>query len=494
MRLLTLFSISALSIVSCGLVSCGYDSPEQGSAVTASSATLRAATASVLTPEVVELAPSTKAARISKVALKVAQNTSGINLCEGLPIDTKRVAVKPVAKPPYLKAYKDPAFGTHVTRITDSKFGEVRKPAYSTMQVWNADESLMILFQRTASGGKHVLLDGQTYEPIRELKMIPSDLEEVHWSHSDPNEFFFVSKASGDYGLFKRYDIKKNKSSVIKDFSKQCGSRGLPTGGGDIQMQSLDDDLFGFRCAVADKKGVMLSYRISTDETVVQAIGKDTEWDPWTAPSPAPSGKRFWYQGTVLGLDLETVEARLDMVKYHEHANVGRTHDGQDAIYTTVFNASPNGCNEDIWQGIGHLVEHNLETGECRPIINEAKGYPYTTSGTHVSAQAYQLPGWVAMSSIGYDQFKWFSNDRKAPALFSEIYLANTDPENEVVCRLAQHRSFGKHAKQGGYPPYFGEPHATMSPSGTRIIFGSDWYDSGSVDSYVIELPSFVRK
>jgi len=68
---------------------------------------------------------------------------------------------------------------------------------------------------------------------------------------------------------------------------------------------------------------------------------------------------------------------------------------------------------------------------------------------------------------------------------------ASTDPDNEVVCRLAQHRSFAKHAKKGGYPGYFGEPHATISPSGTRILFGSDWYDSGAVDAYVIELPSF---
>jgi len=43
------------------------------------------------------------------------------------------------------------------------------------------------------------------------------------------------------------------------------------------------------------------------------------------------------------------------------------------------------------------------------------------------------------------------------------------------------------------YQPYFGEPHVTISPTGTRLLFGSDWYDSGAVDSYVIELPSHER-
>ena len=338
MRLLTLIAVSV------SLVSCGYDSLEEPTAAAPTAATPKVAALSVPTPEVVKLAPLSKAGVISKVAIKA----NDINLCEGMPSHTDRVRVKPVAKPPYLKAYKDPAFGAHVTRITDSKFGEVRKPVYSTMQAWNADESLMILYQQTAAGGKHVLLDGQTYAPIRDLSIIPADLEEVHWSHTDPNEFFFVSKFSADYGLFKRYDINKNKSSLIKDFSKHCGPRGLPSGGGDIHMQSVDDDLFGFRCRKADGNYIMMSYRMSTDETIVKPIGEGTKWAPWTAPTPTPSGKRFWFQGAALGLDLETVEGRMDMAKSHEHSNVGRTHDGQDAIYTTVFNASPNNCNDDI--------------------------------------------------------------------------------------------------------------------------------------------------
>ena len=96
------------------------------------------------------------------------------------------------------------------------------------------------------------------------------------------------------------------------------------------------------------------------------------------------------------------------------------------------------------------------------------------------------------MSSIGSaDQFEYFTNKRLAPALLSEIYLADTDPKHRVTCRLAHHRSYGKAAKNGGYPAYFGEPHATISPSGTRILYGSDWYDSGTVDSYVLELPGY---
>lgn len=422
--------------------------------------------------------------------LGAAQASASENLCEGLFTGTERVNVAAVAKPPFMRYYKDPAFGSKVIRITQSREGEVFKPAYSSMQAWNADESLLLLYR----GGKdaaHVLYDGKTYEPFRELEIIPSDLEEVYWSHTDPDTFYYVSKYSRDYGFFKKYSVKANKSSKIRDFRDICGPRGLPTGGNDVQMQSLDDDLFGFRCRPSDDEYIMFTYRMSTDEVSHAPLSEDAGWEPWTAPIPGPSGDRFWLQGKVIEPDLKTVVVEHDMAKHHEHANIGQTHDGQDAVFQTVFDPSPNGCNDDLWQGVGHLVVHNMETGECRPVINEAKGYPYTTSGTHVSAQAYKNPGWIAMSSVGYGSFDFFTNKRKATTLFSEIYLANTDPDNEVVCRLAHHRSFGKSAKRGGYNAYFGEPHATISPTGTRIVFGSDWYDSGSVDTYVIELPAY---
>jgi len=428
---------------------------------------------------------------------KVALNSADLgpaNMCEGFITDSERVLIPAVGKPPYRKYFKDPAFGARVIRITNSEFGEVNKPPYSTTQAWNADESLMILYRGGKGNGYHVLHDGHTYEPLKKFDFVPSDLEEVFWSHSDPDAFFYVSKYSRDFGDFKKYSIRAGKAKTIANFKKICGVKGLPIGGGDVHMQAMNDDDFGFRCRKDDGKYVAFNYKISTGETNVIDIGKGTKYKDWTAPMPGPSGDRWILQGDVLSKDLKTVEHKLDMAKAWEHSNIGLTHDGQDALYQVVFDPSPKGCDGDLWQGVGHLVEHNMETGACRPIINEVQGYPYTTSSTHASARAYLRPGWVAMSSIGYeDQFRFFSNKRKAPALLSEIYLADTDPDHRVTCRLAHHRSFGKMAKKGDYPPYFGEPHATSSPTGTRIVFGSDWYDSGSVDSYVIELPGYKR-
>jgi hypothetical protein len=414
------------------------------------------------------------------------------NLCEGLFTSKERVAVPPVAKPPFMKYYKEPAFGTQVIRITNASKGQVFKPAYSTMQAWNADESLLLLYRGGKDSG-HVLIDGETYEPFRELNILPADLEEVFWSYTDPDTFYYVTKNSADYGAFKKYSVKADESTVIRTFNDICGKKGLPTNGGDPQMHAWDDDLFGFRCQVTEGEYQMFTYKPSTDEVVNVPLSEEQGWQPWTAPIPGPSANQLWLQGAVIDRDLTRVKLKHDMAKHSEHASIGKTHDGQDAVFQVVFNPSPGGCDDDLWQGVGHLVVHNMETGECRPVVNEDNGYPYTTSGTHVSALAYEKPGWVAMSSIGYGSFDFFTNKRKAPALFSEIYLVNTDPDNEVVCRLAHHRSFSKDAQRAEYRPYLGEPHATISPSGTRILFGSDWYDSGSVDAYVIELPVYQR-
>ncbi|MFT8131004.1 hypothetical protein, partial [Salmonella enterica] len=89
----------------------------------------------------------------------------------------------------------------------------------------------------------------------------------------------------------------------------------------------------------------------------------------------------------------------------------------------------------------------------------------YPGTDTHISGHAFRAPGWVAVSSVGW----------------GELLLANVD--TGTVCRVGHHRS-----PSGDY---WQEPHVNISPTGTRLLFGSDW-GSGAVDSYVVELPSYT--
>jgi hypothetical protein len=125
-------------------------------------------------------------------------------------------------------------------------------------------------------------------------------------------------------------------------------------------------------------------------------------------------------------------------------------------------------------------VAHDLTDASARVVVGPATGYPYPPSGTHVSAVAYRHPGWVFVSSVG-------ATPDGQGVLNNELYIADTNPDGEV-CRVAHHRSFGGSGPLG----YWAEPHVVPSPSGTRLLFGSDWGGTNTVNAYVVELPSYA--
>jgi hypothetical protein len=103
-------------------------------------------------------------------------HTQAQDLTQGLVVnDLSPHPMQEIAKPAYLEVITDPSFGTTIRRISDAGAGGVIVPMYSTVQAWNADESMMILYNQ--STGNHDLLDGMTYEFIRILDDVnPADL------------------------------------------------------------------------------------------------------------------------------------------------------------------------------------------------------------------------------------------------------------------------------------------------------------------------------
>jgi hypothetical protein len=120
-----------------------------------------------------------------------------------------------------------------------------------------------------------------------------------------------------------------------------------------------------------------------------------------------------------------------------------------------------------------------IADGKSKTIIGPKTGWPYPTDG-HVSAMAYKQPGWMFVSTYG--------NASGAGLLDLENLIADTS--TGAVCRIGRHRSLGKMNTMLG-TPYWAEAHTTPSPSGTRAVFASDWGGGGTVDSYVVELPSY---
>ncbi len=416
-----------------------------------------------------------------------------MDLCHGLRADMEEVSVKRLPKPAPGETVTDSTFGTQITRISAMGFGEVAKPVYSTMQAWNADESHLILYHSGGSDSGHHLYDGENYKHKRRLNINPVDLEQFFWHHRDPDILYYMS-GHGEYlGKLMEYNVRTDTNTPLASFDPLCGEKSVPESGNGVMMSPISDDLLGFRCDLKGDQKLGFSYRLSTGKVSTLVIGEGTPYDPWTAPQPSTSGRYFFATEHVLTEDLKSVHYEIDTGQWHSHASLGQLGNGDDALFIASYHESPRGCSGSPDKGIGSLVVHNFDKKSCEVIIGESMGYNYPLSGTHVSAVSYRRPGWALVSTIGYREFEYHSNDKPAPLLFSEINLVNTDPDDRVVCRVAHHRSYGKDSETDQYHPYFGEPHATISPSGTRLLFGSDWYDSGSVDAYVIELPAHNR-
>ncbi|MEP2238428.1 MAG: hypothetical protein ABJI22_08715 [Maribacter sp.] len=366
-----------------------------------------------------------------------------------------------VAKPDYLQTIVDPSFGTIIRRISNAGTGGVIKPMYSTIQAWNADETRMILYDQT--NGVHQLLNGMTYEFIRNLDDVrPDDLEQLFWDFNNPDILYYLDAVTDD---FIKYTVSSRTKDILVNLKEIANCTGSISMGNDVQMMSWDSDVIGFRC----DNNQTYSYRLSTQELVTLNLDDVN----YTAAMPAPSGNLFYHN--VSSYDANgNFKARLNKSK-PEHSCLGKMADGTDTDFSVSFDAGPNGgC-------LGNIIAYDLNTGNCLPVISEDLGYDYPKTGTHISAVAHKNPGWIAASIIG------FEGDGQA-LLDQELVIAYVEPGNVKVYRIGHHR-----ADEDEFD-YWGEPHAVISPTGTRVLYGSDWSgreDGTSVESYVVELPSF---
>lgn len=420
---------------------------------------------------------------------------SGLNVCDRLVRNTERVKVTPVARPPYLRLFKEPGFGTNSRRITDSIAGEVHKPAGAPAPAWNIDESILLL-HRYGNEGLHdiVLLDGTKYEELGSLALPDVNSEDIYWSHTDPEILYFVSDSGVDAGKLMQINVRTSERNTLKDFTPVCESVGYAVSPGQFAKPSYDNGSFGYRCAIENQQSLALAYQSQSDTVQTLPVGEGTRYTAALAPQPSPDGKHFVLGENVFTASLEPLEHTIDMADIAAPSTIAASADGRNVVFQSASVPSPNGCGRDLWNGIGLVIEHDIQDAQCRPVVNQTDNYPVAPLGTEMSATAYHSPAWLAMASVAYDDLDYFSNKRFAPVLLSEVYLVNTtDKDDTEVCRLAHHRSFGQAANNARYEAALGDPNVTISPTATRVLFASDWYDSGFVDTYVLELPTFSR-
>lgn len=382
-------------------------------------------------------------------------NGNGTASCQGLVTDEQRYPMTTLVKPRRFAAVTDPEFGTRIVRATDvatETGSDGIVPMYSTIPAWNADESYLLLLDLDLG---HRLYDGHNYEFVRNLAIRPADVEQVYWHPRDPDLLYYV-----DGNQLVEYSVSADSAKVVRTF----GDCARVSAGDDPMYISWDGNSFGLLC---ESTGQAFVYRLDTDSETARVPANSL------GAQVAPSGDLVFLRGNVYDANMGLLRS-LPLGDYGSNASLGQLSNGRDTLNTAVFAAAPAGS------GTGSLVVFDLSTGSNRVIIGQDTGYPYPPSGTHLSAIAQRAPGWVALSIVG-DQ-----HDGQG-VLDNELLLVDTN--RDLVCRIGHHRSHGADGPQG----YWAAPHVVISPSATRVVFGSDWGGGAMVDTYVVELPSYQR-
>ncbi len=130
------------------------------------------------------------------------------------------------ALPALHRPFKDPVFGTCITRIGDaSQWPGLKRIRhyYSKANPFNSDNSRAILW---GSDGTYLLYDTKSWKPIRDLHIGTSDAE-VSWHPTDPNVFYHLDMdGTGEVRTIFRCDIAGEGKKHLRSFSEYTAARG----------------------------------------------------------------------------------------------------------------------------------------------------------------------------------------------------------------------------------------------------------------------------
>jgi hypothetical protein len=352
-----------------------------------------------------------------------------------------------VPKPGYLETYTDPSFGFSVTRVTGepgqptgcgNKWRKESTHHYNSMPAWNADGSVLLI-KRPA-----VFLDGQTYEPIC-LHRPPTG--DSNWHPTDPDLMIYVKD-----DRLALWNVRTGQSTTLGKFD---GYAKLEMGRNNRSLLSNDGRFITLQ---AERQGQRLAF-------VYDVI------DGKRYPE-IPFPKDFEQaQGSSLGNYVILTRAGRIRSIYDRDGRLIGSYDALKHIDTAI---DANG--NEVIVGIrnrrperpddppsGSIVMVDL--GTARPTTLMDQGV-----GNHASARNFRSAGWAVIS---YDSAR--------PPFDKEVVAVALDGSGQLV-RLAHHYS--------NRYTYHNEPHANISPDGSKVIFASNWGVDGPTSAYVIDIGS----
>jgi len=417
------------------------------------------------------------------------------------PVTSKSIASVPnITKPVKGNHYLDPNFGTCIVRVTNhandsNTIANRVVPDYSRRQVFNADQSRMLLL---ASDGYWHLYDANNYSHIRRVSL-QGDSVEFQWHPTNPDLLYRMAYNGGlRIYLQDLTDATDNTSTVVADFTNvssisgypgftsinqvwpnatrfMTGEEGSPSADGRYwALMGMSGDFnnnYGIIVYDMQTNSIIGVYDYATDGGGIGGPNNITMSPSgthvvalWNPPACDGQNGRPAGRGT-LNNPCGTMSFSPDFSRAQGLAMNGEHGD-------TAIGINGNDVYVGIeYQSRGAIEVIDLETGN---LVSNIETNVWIGGAVHISGRAHNRPGWVVISHYSNSPVNaWYSE---------EIFMAKLDA-NPVIIRLAKHQS--------NSADYWSQPHATISRDATKVVWGSNW--SGTLldlDTYMINVPS----
>ncbi len=372
----------------------------------------------------------------------------------------------------------DPAFGTTWVRVTDARAlgWPGAAPMYSKRQAWNADESRMLV---RLGDGRFALFDGRTFDFLRILDGVVG--EDVFWH---PTRTDVVLYNPGNE--LRRRELGTGADERLVAFSEFDFADTRSEG--NLSRDGRFYAVVGIRYdpvrQTTEPVALVLADLVERRHVARLELPKGLAEFDWVSVSPSGRFVVVDYattkEGPFQGLEVYDAAFRLVWRKPlgSGHSDLGYDAQAEEVLVMGIYDPEANRMR---------LGSHRLSDGQETPLL-ELPWFVYY----HVSCRADALAGWCLVST--YDgEGRLEDSDGTWGPFENEVFLLDVTNPGQVR-RLAHHRSrrFSPTTPDGDRSVYWAEPHATISPSGTAVLFGSNWgrrvAELESVDAFVLRL------
>ncbi len=404
--------------------------------------------------------------------------------------------------------YLDPAFGTQTVRIQGAR------PEYSELQVWNADMTLM--WTRTGQ-----IRDARTLQIVHTIDWgFPDWGEGIRWSPVDPLVLYYIdtdnSFCSGAGALMRYRLIPGTPMTRVRELVR-CFPEYTRLFKNESYEEISDD---GRYIALIGRKPKANAWGWIGEAFVYDLVNNVKHRAvelPTDSNGPrlgdhiamTPSGRyvlHFWSVGTARYRGTEAYDLDMNYLgKVHTggtpHSSITQDANGDEWL------VADNASNASLLTDKRYIVKAKIPVGvifnasggvDVNATLSSGATVPLLdvdwSSHMHISGLNRNNPGWVIAST--YSAQNGFNNGWQP--FENEVFKVYLDSRSSAphVERLAHHRSHYS-AVTGrdpcsNYSNYWAQPHATVSPDGRRILFGSNWGricdTSDPVDGFLLTL------